>query len=54
MTLAARTLSYGFPNRTVGQGVDLEKHLNKRVDVYGVVRTGTTKPYVIATAVEQP
>lgn len=37
-----------------GPGVDLEKYLGKRVDVYGAAqtRTGLSKPYVITTAVE--
>lgn len=36
-----------------GPGVDLEKHLGKRVDVYGTPTRGTlSKPYVVAAAVE--
>ncbi len=38
-----------------GPGVDLKKYDKKRVDVYGVEkpsRTGVSRPYVVATAVE--
>ncbi|QJW98543.1 SH3 domain-containing protein [Frigoriglobus tundricola] len=39
---------------TAGPGVDLEKMLGKRVDVYGApqTRNGLSRPYVVATAVE--
>jgi hypothetical protein len=37
-----------------GPGVDLEKHVGKRVDVYGVAQTrnGLSKPYIAATGIE--
>ncbi len=37
-----------------GQGIDPERHLGKRVDVSGTAttRTGLSKPYLVATAVE--
>jgi hypothetical protein len=36
------------------QGVDLERHVGRRVDVSGVVhsRQGLSKPYIVATAIE--
>ncbi len=39
---------------TAGPGVDLEKMIGKRVDVYGtpLTRNGLSRPYVIATTVE--
>ncbi len=39
---------------TAGQGVELERYLGKRVDVYGTAstRTGLSKPYLVATSVE--
>jgi hypothetical protein len=45
------TLRYVF----AGPGVDLEKYLGKRVDVYGVSGTyqGLKKPYTVATRVEE-
>ena len=40
---------------TAGAGVELEKFVGKRVDVYGAPQTksGLSKPYVVATAIEQ-
>lgn len=40
---------------TAGSGVELEKLVGKRVDVYGAPQTksGLSKPFVVATAVEQ-
>lgn len=37
-----------------GQGIELERYLGKRVNVYGTAttRTGLSKPYLVATAVE--
>ena len=45
------TLRYVF----AGPGIDLEKYLGKRVDVYGVSGTyqGLKKPYTVATRVEE-
>ena len=39
---------------TAGPGVELEKFVGKRVDVYGAPQTksGLSKPYMVATAVE--
>ena len=38
-----------------GPGVELDKLIGKRVDVYGVSKTlnGLSKPFIVATSVEQ-